>query len=155
MQLGLHANVCDSATAHIVSALHKPFAALSAALSGEYGGPMEHLWIDLELVEHIARPVGKAKFPFRFQKRVSGRSHFGLPPTPDNFNVGHYSVRPDFQLLASMSAEQAVPYVLALIYESVKQLSKKQLGGFDVALFRNNFRNECTRLGYEVACDTF
>lgn len=152
MKIGIHANVCDSDTTKIASALNEPFLNLGNSLEGEYGGFMEHLWIDLELLEFRGKQDDKARFPFRFQKRVSGRSHFGLPATQDKFNVGHYSVRPNFTLLRSMSTEQAVPYILSLIYESTEQLADKQkkLGGFDAGLFRRKFREECVRLGYEL-----
>ena len=155
MKVGIHANVCDSDTTHIASALRDPFTTLGKMLSGEYGGTMEHLWIDLELLEYSARPDGKPRHPFRFQKRVSGRGHFGLPAIPDSFNVGQNSVRPNFQLLVSMNAERAVPYVLSLIYESTGLLFEKQkkLGDFDAELFRTNFRGGCMQLGYEVTRD--
>lgn len=157
MKVGFHANVCDSDTRHIAAALREPFAVLGESLAGEYGGTMEHLWVDLELLEYFARPDGKPRHTFRFQKRVSGRSRLGLPAVQDVFNVGHYSVRPDFQLLASMSVDRAVPYVLALIYQSTELLPEKQkkLGGFDANLFRENFRRQCTKLGYQVASGAF
>lgn len=157
MKIGIHANICDSDTAHIASALHKPFESLSQSLEGEYGGLIEHLWIDLELIEYRARPDGKPRFPFRFQKRVSGRSHFGLPASTDDFNVGHYSVRPDFNLLMSIHAKQVIPYVFSLIYQSTELLIEKQkkLGGFDAVLFRKNFRDYCALLGYEVGSIEF
>jgi hypothetical protein len=88
------------ATRAISTALHVPFKELSALLEGDYGGVMEHLWSDLELIESHARTDGRQRFPFRLAKRVSGRSHFGLPPSPDKFNVGHYSVRPDLEMRA-------------------------------------------------------
>jgi hypothetical protein len=153
MEVGIHANVYDRATAKVAEALHKPFDELSKRLQGQYGGAMEHLFIDLELVESHARPDGKERFPFRFQKRVSGHSRFGLPAIPDSFNVGHLSVRPDFHLLTLLSTEQVVPYVLSLIYESTSILLEKQkkLGGFDAVIFRNNFLDACRSIGYELS----
>ncbi len=153
MEVGLHANVCDQTTSHVAKALHVPFEELSARLRGNYGGVIEHLWIDLELLEYRAKADGQSRFPFRFQKRVSGHSRLGLPAIPDSYNVGHYSVRPDFQLITSLPTEKLVQYVLSLIYDSTSVLIEKQrkLGGFNAALFRNNFVQECRALGYEVS----
>ena len=153
MEVGIHANVCDQTTSNVSAALTVPFKELSALLSGNYGGAMEHLWIDLDLLESHAKVDGKGRFPFRFQKRVSGRSRFGLPAIPDKFNVGHYSVKPDFKIIKSLSAERLVPYVLSLIYDSTSVLIEKQkkLGSFDAALFRRNFIQACRSIGYEVS----
>ena len=152
MQVGIHANMCDSSTSHIASAMHAPFKSLGKYLSGDYGGTMEHLWIDLELIESHARPDGKSRHPFRFQKRVSGHSRLGLPPAPDKFNVGHYSVRPNFQTIVSLPPEQLVPHVFSLIYDSTAILIDKQkrLGGFDAALFRSQFLCACEYLGHKI-----
>jgi len=121
MKVGIHANMCDSDTQQIAFSLHEPFRALGNALEGEYGGTMEHLWIDLELIEDSCKADGTERHPFRFQKRVAGRSYFGLPPSDDKFNVGHYSVRPDFQLLKVLGARETVSYVLSLIYQSTDE----------------------------------
>jgi len=153
MKIGIHANVCDTETQRIASSLYEPLKALGNALEGEYGGEMEHLWINLELLEYRCKPDGTQRHPFRFQKRVSGRSHFGLPPVDDKFNVGHYSVRPDFQLLKSLGPDRVVLYVLSLICESTGELieKRKRIGQFDVALFQSRYREECSRLGYNLA----
>lgn len=113
---------------------------------------MEHLWIDLELVESHARPDGKPRHSFRLQKRVSGRGRFGLPAIDDRMNVGHYSVRPNFAHLAALPVEQATQYVLSLIYESTEVLLAKQkrLGGFDAQMFREKFISACQQLGFCV-----
>lgn len=153
MEVGIHANMCDQATYPVMTALNLPFTELSKQLQGEYGGLIEHLWINLELLEPHARADGSPRWSFRFQKRVSGRSHFGLPPTPDKFNVGHYSVRPNFQLITSLPIEQVIPYVLSLIYDSTTVLLDKQkkLGGFDGVLFRSKFLDGCRSIGYEIS----
>ncbi len=78
MEIRFHANMCDTSTRHVATAMHAPFRSLGEFLSGDYGGTMEHLWIDLELIESHARPDGRCRHPFRLQKRVSGRSHFGF-----------------------------------------------------------------------------
>lgn len=91
MKVGFHANVCDQSTSYISRALYKPFKELAAILEADYGGIIEHLWIDIELIERERKALN-----FRFQKRVSGYSRLGLPAIPDNFNVGHYSVKTRF-----------------------------------------------------------
>lgn len=155
MEVHFHANMCDSSTRHVASAMHAPFKSLGEYLTGDYGGTMEHLWIDLELIESHARPDGSCKHPFRFQKRVSGRSHFGLPPSADHFNVGHYSVRPNFEVIASLSGEQLLTYALSIIYDSTEVLleNQKKLGGFDAVLFRERFLGACERLGCRIGRD--
>lgn len=114
MEVGLHANMCDTSTQEVMRALHGPFAELG--------------------------------------KRLSGRSRFGLPSVPDQFNVGHFSVRPNFARLLALPVEQAIPYLLALIHETSSLLLAKQkkLGGFDAVLFRARFVEECARLGYVI-----
>ncbi|MRX11176.1 hypothetical protein GJ697_25455 [Pseudoduganella sp. FT25W] len=152
LEIGLHASIVDSSTIALSQALRAPFGALEGRLKGEYGGDMEHLWISIDLVECTAKADGTPRHPFRFQKRVSGRSRFGLPAIPDRFNVGNFSVRPDFALLATMSEDQAIPYVLGLIYEgtSVLLAKQKKLGGFDAQLFRARFHAECASVGYPL-----
>ena len=151
-EIGIHANMSDQATSHVVQVLHAPFKRLSKSLQGDYGGSVEHLWIDLELIASHARGDGRPLWPFRLQKRVSGRGHFGLLPSPDCFNVAHYSVRPDFTLIASLPSEKVVRYALGLIYESTATLLEKQkkLVGFDAALFRSRFLDVCRSLGYGI-----
>jgi len=152
LKVGFHANIVDDDTMALSNALAPVFKTLGRKLEGEYGGLIEHLWIDLELLEYLAKADGSPRHPFRFQKRVSGRSHFGLPATPDHFNVGHFSVRPDFGLLTSLSVEGAIFHVLQRIYqESAVLLSKeKKLGGFDANLFRERLLTICQQLGYSL-----
>lgn len=151
MKVVLHANIVADDTKAVADALQSVFITLSQRLEGEYGGLIEHLWIDLELLEYLAKADGRRRHPFRFQKRVSGRSHFGLPATPDHFNVGHFSVRPDFALIASLTVESAVVHVLRRVYEESAVLlgKEKKLGGFDASLFRERLLNECQQLGYQ------
>ena len=103
-------------------------------------------------IESQAKPDGKPRYPFRYTKRVSGRSSFGLPQAPDNFNVGHFSVRPDFQRLFSIANEGLTIYCLNLIYKELEVLKtkEKKLGGFNSELFRKKYVDECTRLGYTI-----
>lgn len=150
MKVGIHAAVVDSDTQALATAITPVFDALGRALEGEYGGSVEHLWIDLELLAYLANEDGSARYPFRFQKRVSGRSRFGLPTVADSFNVAHFSVRPDFALLASLPVEESIGHVLERIYqESMVLLDKqKKLGGFNAGLFLERLLIECQRLGY-------
>src|SRR5260221_6298287 len=99
MEVSLHANMCDSTTARVASALHAPFKAIGRDLSRDYGGTINHLWIDFELIE--AHGSRRPPWSFRFQKRVGGSSPDKLTGLPRGVyeNVGHYSVRPDFREL--------------------------------------------------------
>ncbi len=153
MKVELHSNHVDRRTAKIESSLRDLFDALSKKMSSDYGGNIEHLWIDFELSEMEARPDGKPKFAFRFAKRVSGRSSFGLPSIPDYFNVGHFSVRPDFQHLLSINESEVVSYCLNLIFKdlSILKTKEKKLDGFNSDLFRNKFFEECKLLGYDLS----
>jgi hypothetical protein len=94
VKVGIHANICDEDTKALADALTFVFDAMARGLDGDYGGLLEHLWIDVELLEYLANANGSPRHPFRFQKRVSGRSRFGLPATQDTFNEAHFSVRP-------------------------------------------------------------
>ncbi len=152
MQVGLHANMCDSTTERIADALHAPFKAIGRDLSKDYGGTMNHLWIDFELIEaHAAR---RPPWSFRFQKRVGGSSPDKLTGLPRGVyeNVGHYSVSPDFQELRSVPKDSVVSYVLSLIYVSTSVLIEKQkkLGGFDAERFRSDFLTTCRQHGYDI-----
>ena len=150
MRVGIHANKVDQSTSKVADALRPALDTLSEGLSADYGGVMENLWIDLELIEAHAKPDGTPRHSFRFQKRVFGRSHFGLPPAPDSLNVGHFSVRPDFERIRSLPTDQAIAYALSLIYRSTEVLhaKSKRLGGFNADQFRLRFRDICQRMGY-------
>jgi len=104
LKVGFYANVCDQSTSYVAKALYKPFKELGLMLEADYGGVIEHLWIDIELIERESKV-----WNFHFQKRVSGHSCFGLPAIPYSINVGHYSVKPDFQVLLSLNSEQVIP----------------------------------------------
>ncbi|PIE84290.1 MAG: hypothetical protein CSA07_02825 [Bacteroidia bacterium] len=146
LQVGLHANMSDGTTGHVLGLVDGAFERLEQELARDYGGSMEHLWIDLELVEHYLED-GKG-YPFRFQKRVSAGN-------PYYYNVGHYSVVPDFGLIRSMEHERVCPYVLGLMYESTEVLVKRarRLGGFDAQAFRRDFREVCRGMGYTLGED--
>ena len=152
MKVGIQANRYDRPNMKIAKALQPVFRNLADRLSGEYGGIIEHLWIDFELSEMTIETFGKPPKPFRFQKRVSGHSRFGLPAIPDSYNVGHYSVCPDFDKLREYSINQCIEYGVRLIYESTEVLIEKQkrLGGFDASKFREHFKFLIKDLGFDL-----
>jgi hypothetical protein len=146
MEVSFHANICDAKTYAISQALHSPLREVAGDLEGEYGGIMEHLWIDFELT-----PLGARKpRTFRFQRRVSGRSPFGGPAIPDSFNVGHYCVYPNLKELIAVPLSGVVSQALSLIYESTAELDRvaRRLRGFNIDLFRSRFCAACASHGY-------
>jgi hypothetical protein len=151
MEVSLNANMCDQATQQIAKILRDAFKTIEKDLSKDYGGTIQHLWIDFELIQSHAER--RRPFPFRFQKRVGG-SIFELTglPTPVCENVGHYSVRPDFQELLRIPLESVASYALSLIYASTSVLVEKQkkLGGFDAQRFRMDFLSSCRERDYEI-----
>ena len=153
MEFSINCNASDQTTGRIADVLCGPFEAISKDLSKDYGGTMNHLWIDFELVESHAQR--RPPWSFRFQKRVTGSSAAKLTglPMPVIENVGHYSVRPDFQELRSLPLDRVVGYALNLIYASTSVLTKKQkrLGGFDAERFRSDLLSSCRQRGYQIA----
>lgn len=151
MEFSINANKDDQATAKIGEILRTAFKPISKDLSKDYGGTIQHLWIDFELIQSHADQ--RKPFPFRFKKKVGG-SVFKLTglPTPVWYNVGHYSVRPDFTELARISDETIAKYALGLIYASTSVLVEKQkkLGGFDASLFRSDFLSSCKQHGFDI-----
>ena len=151
MEVSFHANMCDEATREIAKILRDAFEIIEKDLSNDYGGTMEHLWIDFELIESHA--MQRPPHPFRFQKKVGG-SIFKLTGlrTTVYENVGHYSVRPDFQKLLRMPSASVASYALSLIYASTSVLVEKQkkLGGFNVQRFRADFLSSCRKHGFEI-----
>jgi len=151
MEVSLNANMVDQATQKMGGILRAAFKPISEDVSKDYGGAIQHLWIDFELIQsHGER---RPPFPFRFQKKVGG-SVFKLTglPTPVSHNVGHYSVRPDFQKLLALPLESVPSYALSLIYSSTSVLLEKQkkLGGFDAPRFRMDFLASCRQHGFEI-----
>ncbi|HXD00849.1 MAG TPA: hypothetical protein VN048_16020 [Verrucomicrobiae bacterium] len=151
MEVSINANMCDEATTRIAETLRSAFKTISKDLSQDYGGTIKHLWIDFELIQRHAER--RSPFPFRFQKRVGGSISklIGLP-MPVYENVGHYSVRPDFQELLRIPLESVARYALSLIYASTSVLVAKQkkLGGFDAERFRLDFLSSCKEHGFEI-----
>ncbi|MBK9163627.1 MAG: hypothetical protein IPM21_06855 [Acidobacteria bacterium] len=151
MDVNFNANVCDLETEAIAGLLSEVFALIEKDVSKEYGGMMQHLWIDFELSQFgIDR---RPPFPFRFQRKVGGGvSKLTGLRTPLFENVGHYSVRPDFDLLLNLPLPSVAAYALNLIYASTSILieKKKRLGGFKAECFRANLADSCARHGYEI-----
>jgi hypothetical protein len=152
MEVSLNAHMSDRATERIGKILRGAFETVEADLSKDYGGMIQHLWVDFELIQSHAE--GRRPFRFRLQKRVGGSicKLTGLP-TPVYENVGHYSVRPYFQELLRIPPEAVASYALSLIYASTSVLVEKQkkLGGFDAQRFRMDFLSSCRERGYEIA----
>ena len=152
MEVSLNANMTDQATNRIGSVLRDAFKIIKKEISGDYGGTIQHLWIDFELIQSHAeqRPPWK----FRYRKRVGG-SVFKLTgsQTPLYENVGHYSVRPDFQKLLRIPLESVASYALSLIYASTTVLIEKQkkLGGFEAQRFRGDFKSSCIKHGFLIS----
>lgn len=153
MKVQIHANEYDVSTVEISEALRVVLVKIEEQLSGNYGGIIEHLWIDLELSEMSFIAFGKPPKPFRFQRCVSGGPRMGLPAIPDSYNVGHYSVLPDFEVLKKSTIDQSVSYIINLIYSSTEVILDKQkrLGGFDAIGFRLKFTSVASNLGFSIA----
>ena len=151
MEVSVNANMSDQATKPIAEVLRVAFELVEKEVSKDYGGTIEHLWIDFELIESYANRRPPLKF--RFQKQVGGHvfKMTGLP-VPLFHNVGHYSVRPDFRQLLSLPLQSVATYALGLIYTSTSVLVEKQkrLGGFDADGFRRDFLRSCHHHGYQV-----
>jgi len=136
----------DQGTEQVATLIRPHLEALSSALSGNYGGSMAHLWIALELCPGDAdvRPP----FPFRLQKRVRTPREVRVLGDREFFNVGSYSVRPDYFELARVPLHEVPCYLMTLLYESTKGLhGKRQLNGFDVEAFRSRFEQAIASQG--------
>ena len=151
MKVEFHANMCDQATHKIADALRQVFRPLGKAINGDYGGTMQHLWIDFELIQD--RCEQRPPYPFRFQKKVGGGTCrlTGLERAVYEY-VGHYSVRPDFDVLLALPMEEVVSYALSTIHASTSVLVEKQkkLGGFDAQRFREEFAAKCGEMGHPI-----
>lgn len=146
LKVAFRANIVDSSTRRIADAIEDYFPDIEKQLNKDYGGVLEHLWIDLELVE--GRLKDRDSWPFRFQKRVDIPASYTELYT---YNVGHYSVKPDFEKLRKLSsAESIFSYVFELIYESTQVLvnMEKKLDGFNSTAFRRDFLTAYKKLGY-------
>jgi hypothetical protein len=134
----------DQGTEHLAEAVRPYLELASAYVSRDYGGWMEHLWIDLEMSP--GRADSRSAWSFRFQHRVSlARSarQWGLPAPSggdEPKNVGHFSVRPDYFKLAQILPDHVPAFLLRLVYDQSAVLEKKSrlLGGFDAKSFRRD-----------------
>lgn len=142
--VSFNAHIVQTTTRRYADLIGKILKQLSKDLSKDYGGNVEHLWIDLVLTEN-----GKI-FPFRVQKRVTERSTY---TEYYSYNVAHYSLKPDFKILEELSLDEEIcSYLLQLLYQSTLVLEEKRqkLKGFDVVSFRSNFLSICQKLGYFI-----
>lgn len=151
MKVSLNANTSDQATGRIAKLLRAAFKTIEKDVSKDYGGTMQYLWIDFELIQSHAER--RPSWPFRFQKKVGG-SVFKLTglTTPVYENVGHYGISPDFRILLNTPLESVACYALSLIYESTFVLigKQKKLGGFDAYRFRQDFLSSCEKHGFRI-----
>jgi hypothetical protein len=126
-------------------AIRRDLAQISALLSRGYGGPMEHLWINLELWEPAN---GRPPFSFRFQKRVAAPRELAAFKVRPHYNVGHYSVRPSLEPLLGMRSKRLRCHLLQVLYNSTVALEgRRQLRGFNVSAFRSDFASALRRRG--------
>src|SRR5262245_42292313 len=102
----------------LAQTLDGPLRRISMEMCGEYGGPIENLWIDVEIAPaHAdARPQ---PWPLRFQKKVAPPR--GIPLDASH-NVAHYSIRPD---MLNVPLERAVEHVLHALYASTRILEER------------------------------
>jgi hypothetical protein len=151
MEVSLNANMVDQDTDKIGDILRAAFKTIEKDLNKDYGGTMQHLWIDFQLIRSHAER--RSSWPFRFQKRVGG-SIFKLTGLRTCLyeNVGHYGISPDFQKLLKTPLDSVASYALGLIYESTSVLIEKQkkLGGFDAQRFRLDFLASCKQHGFQI-----
>ena len=133
----------DQGVELVTERLHEPLQTLSLLMCGDYGGDMEHLWVDMEISPSHA-DLRPEPWPFRFQKRMAQGSLIDNSREHLN-NVGHYSFRPD---LLNVPLEQVVSYALNELYESTAILERcsTRLTGFDVEKFRADLAREVARL---------
>ncbi|WP_149206034.1 hypothetical protein [Flavobacterium johnsoniae] len=145
LKVSFTANMTDSDYASkIATLINKHISSLENELHKDYGGCMEHLWIDFQLIE------SHKTYPFRFQKRVTIPASF---TELYSYNVGNYTVKPDFVKLQMLSSEEEIcSYAFELLHKSTKILEnkQKQLADFNVNAFRSDFLSACKKLGYII-----
>lgn len=142
LKVKFHANIITDKTEKVAHFIRKHFDKIEKKLNNDYGGNMEHLWIDLELVEHYK------SYPFRFQKRVKISESF---TEFYSYNIGNYSIHPDYRKLSELESEEDIcTYIFGLWYDSTQVLvdNQKKLQGFDATKFRLDFLNTCKELEF-------
>lgn len=142
LKVSFFTNVIEEKTKLIPSYLNEYLRLIENDLYKNYRGTMESLWIDIELVEK------QEPYPFRFQKRVNSPSSYTDPYT---YNVGHFSIKPNFNLLDKLQSKNLIClYLIDLLCESINELSnrKKALGDFDFRAFQSDFIEACEKVKY-------
>ena len=82
------------------------------------------------------------------QKRVRTPRQLRALEDKEFFNVGNYSVRPDYFELARIPLDDVPCYLMTVLYESTRSLyGKRQLNGFDVESFRRRFADALAARG--------
>lgn len=140
LKVSFFTNVIEERTKNIPDCINESLRIIEKELEKNYGGTIEHLWIDIELVEKYDI------YPFRFQKRVSSPASYTEPYT---YNVGHFSIKPDFKVLEDLDSSALIcSYFLDLLYEGTSILLRKQkdLGGFDAISFQSDFLKVCKKI---------
>jgi hypothetical protein len=150
LKVAFFANVLDLGMQENARYFRARLNELGPELSGEFGGPMDELWIDIELIP--TRRDARAAHLFRFQRRVSGRAPYsGMPAIPDAHNVGHYSVRPDFARIRETPPAKPFSYLLGRILASFDILrGKRSIRGFDVDAFVATFHRATSKLEFRI-----
>lgn len=140
MEVRIAVSAIDQGTEHIYWPIKQHLDTASRVLSGDYGAGLDHLWIDLDLSP--IRTDHRPTWSFRFQRRVHSKPLVKGIPIEPSYNVGHYSVCPDFFALARVPPEQLPSHVLSLIYDSTAVLESRQRSfpEFETHRFRQSFR---------------
>ena len=147
----IHVGKIDQGSEYLAAAVQQHLEVASAHLSRDYGGVMEHLWIELQM-SPVEADKGPPR-PFRFQRRVSiagPAKRLTLPPPPaDPTNVGHFSIQPDYFKLAEVPLDNVPVFLLELVYDESVVLEKKsrRLGGFDAKSFRRDLLEHIASIG--------
>lgn len=142
LKVHIDVSASEMATTTAREALGDLLANISKEFQKDYGGNMEELWIDLNLVERWPA------LPFRFQKRVSIPYFSGNSVARYVYNVGHYRFVPDFDVLRYLQTPEEIrQYILESLYDSTAILEKraKSLGNFQATEFRQDLLQACKK----------
>src|SRR5262249_40337240 len=121
MEVLIGASTSDQGTEHLAALVRPHLDALTATLSGHSPRRMNRLWIDLEMCpgDSDHRPA----FALRFQKRVVMPRELRAFGRQEFFNVGSYTVRPDYFELARVPLDDVRCYLLRLVFDSTGSLA--------------------------------
>lgn len=141
MECLIHVAGVDQGVEQQADVLQPHLERLGRHLSQDYGGEMQHLWIQIQICPGDADRG--PPLPFRLQRRVSGRQsarRLGLPAGPDTHQVGSFAVRPDPVAFAATELDELPAYVIRVLHQAAVVLEEKsaQLGGFDAPRFRKD-----------------